>query len=167
MTDNSYKLTINKINKAKYCVNISWIVLVNTKYYDIIDAFKKHQETIWKQSSNVVIGDIVYTYLASPYLCIMYKTKAIEVNIPCKYSDKNISMTKIMKLQLLKQYKKDEISLKMLKNYGIRYITGSIKMNNSVKWIIEKIEKKREIEYKTIIYQPLWKQIYFIFMKKP
>ena len=101
-----------------------WIVPANPKYYDVISAFEERDVVNWKQSSDVHIGDYVYMYVASPYSAILYKCQAVEVNIPYDYNDSNLSMTKIMKLKLIKKYDKDKYTFEKLNEYGIRAIRG-------------------------------------------
>lgn len=101
-----------------------WIIPANPKYYDVINCFNNTDSILWKQSNNININDIVYLYVASPYSSILYKCKVIEVNIPYKYKDKNISMSKVMKIKLLKKFNKDAYTFEKLKNYGINSIRG-------------------------------------------
>ena len=108
-----------------YTVNPNeWLVPANPSYYDIIGHFEKEDITTWKQSSDVLVGDIVYMYVGSPYSSLMYKCVALEVNIPCSYKDKNVSMSRLMKLKLLEKYDKDQYSLDELKKYGIKSVRG-------------------------------------------
>ena len=101
-----------------------WIVPANPKYYDVINAFNDTDTIIWKQSNNIVVGDIVYLYVAEPYSEILYKCEATETNIPYEYKDKNVAMKKVMKIKLLKKYKADEFTFKKLNEYGIKAIRG-------------------------------------------
>lgn len=115
------------------CVRIShkyteasdeWIVPANPKYYDIINCFHDRDIIEWKQSSNIKVGDIIYLYVAVPYSAILYKCEAIEVNIPYEYKDKNVSMSRVMKIKLLEQYDKDKYPFSKLNEYGIKAIRG-------------------------------------------
>lgn len=54
----------------------------------------------------------------------MFKCEVIEVNIPYKYKDKNVSMHKVMKIKLLKKYKVNELTFNKLNEYGIKVIRG-------------------------------------------
>ena len=49
-----------------------WIVPANPKYYDVINAFNNTDTITWKQSNNIMNGDIVYLYVAKPYSAIMF-----------------------------------------------------------------------------------------------
>ena len=44
----------------------------------------------------------------------------LEVDIPYKYSDKNVSMKKVMKIKLLKRYEQDKFTYEKLNEYGIK-----------------------------------------------
>ena len=101
-----------------------WIIPANPKYYDIINAFNETDTIIWKQSNNIWAGDIVYLYVAAPISAILYKCEVLEVDIPYKYSDKNVSMKKVMKIKLLKRYEQDIFTFEKLNKYGIKAIRG-------------------------------------------
>lgn len=109
-----------------------WIVPANPNYYDIINCFNETDTIEWKQSSDIHIGDIVYIYVGNPYSSILYKCKAIEVNIPYEYKDKNLSINRVMKLNLLKRYKKGEISFAKLNELGIKAIRGPRKITKEI-----------------------------------
>lgn len=102
----------------------SWIVPANPKYFDIIQAFKKNNEIIWKQSSNIKKGDIAFMYVASPISAILYKCVVTEVNIPYDYEDKNLRINRVMKIKLLKKYDRKFMTFEKLNNYGIVAIRG-------------------------------------------
>ena len=46
------------------------------------------------------------------------------IYIPYKYSDKNVSMKKVMKIKLLKRYEQDKFTYEKLNEYGIKAIRG-------------------------------------------
>ncbi len=110
-----------------------WIIPANPKYYDIINCFNDNDTIIWKQSSNIEIDDIIYIYVAEPYSAIMYKCKAIEVNIPYEYKDNNLSMKKVMKLKLIKKYNQNEYSFNKIKEFGVTSIRGPRFITNELK----------------------------------
>ena len=101
-----------------------WIIPANPKYYDIINAFNETDTIVWKQSNNIWAHDIVYLYVAAPISAILYKCEVLEVDIPYKYSDKNVSMEKVMKIKLLKRYEQDKFTFEKLNEYGIKAIRG-------------------------------------------
>ena len=123
LLDESYNL----INEPE-----SWLVPSNPKYYDIINCFNDKDEIVWKQSSNIHIGDIVYIYVGAPYSKIMYKCKAVEVNIPYKYKDNNVSMNYVMKLKLLENLNCKNFNFKYLNDLGIKSIRGPRKITKNI-----------------------------------
>ena len=123
LLDESYNL-INEVEE--------WIVTANPKYYDILNAFNDTNEIIWKQSSDIHINDIVYLYVADPYSKIMYKCKAIEVNIPYEYKDKNVSMSHVMKIKLLEKLENKDYTFEYLNKLGIKAIRGPRKIAKEV-----------------------------------
>ncbi len=110
----------------------SWIVPANPKYYDIVEAFNKNEEIIWKQSTDIAIGDIIYMYVASPYSSVLYKCIATEVNIPYEYKDKNVKMNYVMKIKLEKKYDSNKYTKEYLESKGIRTIRGPRKINKAI-----------------------------------
>ena len=130
LLDQSYQLV---------CSEEIWIVPANPKYYDIIGAFKQKDEILWKQSSDVRVGDIVHIYVAVPYSSILYRCLAIEVNIPYEYKNKNISMSKAMKLRLEKSYPQNRISFSKLQELGIKAIRGPRKISKKTSMQLEKL----------------------------
>ena len=110
----------------------TWIIPANPKYYDVINAFNDTDEIIWKQSSNIHVNDIIYLYVADPYSKIMYKCKAIEVDIPYEYKDQNISMSYVMKIKLLKKLENKNYTFTYLNKIGIKAIRGPRKITREI-----------------------------------
>ena len=109
-----------------------WIIPANPKYYDVINCFNDTDEIIWKQSSNIHVNDIVYLYVADPYSKIMYKCMAIEVDIPYEYKDKNVSMSHVMRIKLLKKLENKDYTFEYLNKLGIKAIRGPRKINKDI-----------------------------------
>ena len=128
MIDKSYNL----VNEA-----VDWLIPSNPKYFDIVKAFDENDEIIWKQSSDIQIGDIVYIYVAEPYSKILYKTVATEVDIPYEYHDKNLKMNRVMKIKLLKKYDKENYSFSYLNQLGIKAIRGPRKISKDISCFIK------------------------------
>lgn len=102
----------------------SWLIPANPKFYDILTCFDKKDTILWKQPNNIGVKDKVYIYVGAPYKAILYQCEVIEVDIPYQYHDQNLSMTKVMKIKRLKQYKKEDYPFEKLKEYGVRAIRG-------------------------------------------
>lgn len=115
-----------------------WIVPANPKYYDVEGEFKKNKILHWKQSSDIKVGDIVYLYVGSPVSALRYKTRAIEVNIPYEYSDSNVKMSHVMRIEKIKEYDKKICPLKTLKEYGVTTIRGPRYMPKKLKEYLDK-----------------------------
>nr|WP_314464406.1 MmcQ/YjbR family DNA-binding protein [uncultured Clostridium sp.] len=127
LLDMSFTMTGSRnAGKEKPGGNKDWIIPVNPKYFDIEAAFTKSENDtiIWKQSNHITVGDIIYLYVAAPVSAIRYKCKAVEVNIPYHYADDNVSMSRVMEIQLLKRYDKEPIGFNMLKEHGVISVRG-------------------------------------------
>ena len=127
LIDASYNL----VNKKD-----TWIIPANPKYYDIINCFNNADIINWKQSSDIHNGDIVYIYVAAPYSCLFYKCEAINVNIPYKYKNKNLSINRAMEIKLLKKYSESTITFSKLNELGIKAIRGPRKVSMKISEIL-------------------------------
>ncbi|MCD7809729.1 MAG: MmcQ/YjbR family DNA-binding protein [Erysipelotrichaceae bacterium] len=110
-----------------------WIIPANPKYYDMIHCFDDRNMITWKQTSKMHVGDIVYMYVTKPIGAILYKCQVIEVDIPYEYQDKNLRISKIMKLQLLQRYNKDQYTFEVLNQYGIKAIRGPRRISEALR----------------------------------
>ena len=146
LLDTSFVLTDKKKAKKTGIRNTEWIVPANPKFYDIETILRESKDGTftWKQSNNICVGDYVYLYVAAPVSAIKYKCKAVEVDIPYAFSDKNISITKAMRLQLIKSYNQVDINFAMLKEYGVNAVRGPRSMPNSLKCRIKELEQITE-----------------------
>lgn len=135
LLDMSYEITGKKNKRSGHILrNTNWIVPANPKYYDIEAAINENAEHtfLWKQSNHIAVGDTVYLYIAAPISAIRYKCKAIEVDIPYKYADENVSMSRVMRLQLIKTYDKKPVGMELLKAHGVCTVRGPRSMPNSL-----------------------------------
>lgn len=122
-----------------YTENVNeWIVPANIQYYDMIHCFDHRDSILWKQSNHIKSGDIVYLYVSRPYSALLYKCGVLESDIPYEYKDKHISMTKVMKLQLLKRLDWENYTLDKLGKYGIKVIRGLRRLPEELKIEINK-----------------------------
>lgn len=115
----SHANSVGRTDKSK-----EWLVPANPKYYDIEDAFRQSDEILWKQSGNILVGDIAYMYVAQPVSAILYKCEVTQADIPYRYHDDNLAMTKAMRIRLLKTYSSDAFTFAKLSEYGIRAVRG-------------------------------------------
>ncbi len=105
-------------------ISKEWLVPANPKFYDVIHCFDETDTITWKQSTNIVEGDIIYLYVGKPYSAILYQCEVIEAHIPYFYQDQNLSIKEVMKIKLLKRYHPQEFTLERLGHYGINTIRG-------------------------------------------
>lgn len=119
---------------------MEWLIPANPKYFDLDDAFRKNKIIIWKQSSNVTVGNIVYLYVGAPVSAVRYRCEVIEVNIPYDYEDENLKINKVMRIKLLEKYDKNFLPFKILNNYGVNAVRGP---RNIPQILSDYINKKR------------------------
>lgn len=133
MVDEGFMATASKAKKEKIRPPKEWIIPANPKYYDIEHAFDDKNEINWKHGAGIKVGDTVFMYVASPVSAILYKCKVTETDIPYKYEDKNLTISALMKIKLLKRYKPEKFTFDVLKEeYGIYAIRGPRGIPNSL-----------------------------------
>lgn len=121
----SFEATASKKKKEKMRPPKEWLIPANPRFYDIEHAFDQREMIDWKQSSSMKAGDTVFLYAAAPVSAILYKCKAVEVDIPCNYQDKNLTITTMMRIKLLKRYDPGKFTFQRLKeDYGIYAVRG-------------------------------------------
>ncbi len=122
-----YKELLNDIAQKCFDGTLNgkhWLIPANPKYYDIANAFNDTNEIIWKQSNNIKVGDIVYQYVANPISAILYQCRVKEVDIPYSYQGKDLTISKVMRIELLKRYNPDVFTFQRLQSYGVTAIRG-------------------------------------------
>lgn len=141
LLDMSYELTSNRKKGKKLPTGRQeWIVPANPKYYDLQKAFSENEEIIWKQSSNIAVGDVVYLYVTVPVSAVLYRCQATEVNIPYRNDDDNVHMDHVMRLKKLEQYEPSFLPFEKLKSYGI----GAVREPRRIPYsLICEIERNR------------------------
>lgn len=133
LIDLSFAATASGKKKTKIRPPREWIVPANPKFYDIQHAFDETDIIQWKQSSGIKEGDTVYLYVAAPVSAILYQCKAVEVDIPYRYQDENLTITTVMRIKLLRRYDREAFSFGRLKEeYGIYAVRGPRGVPNSL-----------------------------------
>ena len=123
--DESYTVTASKQKKEKNRPPKEWIIPANPKYYDIEHAFDKAKEIDWKQGAGIKTGDTVFIYVAAPVSAILYQCKVTKTDIPYDYRDGDLTIKFLMKIRVIKKYKRDVFTFEKLKNeYGIFAVRG-------------------------------------------
>ncbi|MDX8417078.1 MAG: MmcQ/YjbR family DNA-binding protein [Absicoccus sp.] len=123
--DESYRVAGSKSKKSKKRGLKEWIIPANPKYYDIEHAFDDVQTIDWKQGRGIQVGDLVFMYVGAPISAILYECQVIQTHIPYLYKDKNLNISALMKIRLLKRYPPEAFSFSRLKNeFGVYAIRG-------------------------------------------
>lgn len=128
LLDISYELTRAKAGGRKtsgFRIS-SWIVPANPRYFDMEKVMETDEEGTFcfKQSSSVCVGDTIYLYVAAPVSAIRYRCEAVEVNIPDDYRDRHVSVTKLMRLRVTKEYPLPGVPLAFMREYGVTTVRG-------------------------------------------
>lgn len=141
LIDESYNIVgMNK--KKSRTENISWVIPANPEYFDIKKEFSEKNSILWKQSNSFIKGDIVYIYEGSPLSCIHYKCRVTETDIPFEYADKNIRMTKAMKLELLYTFDVNSFALAELRKHGLYSVRCPRKIPFGLLYALEEESRK-------------------------
>ena len=82
---------------------------------------------------------MIFMYVGAPVSAILYKCKVTETNIPYQYQDKNLTITALMKIKLLRRYDPGQFTFDVLKSeYGIYAVRGPRGIPNSLSEALEK-----------------------------
>lgn len=141
LLDLSFMLTQDKKQRS---AGREWIVPANPKYYDVKKAFEQDEIILWKQSSNIAVGDMVYVYVAAPDSSILYKCEAVETDIPCNFDNGQVRMKKMMRIKREHIFNKGQLGLKILKKHGVCWVRGPRRVPFSLSREIEDICGKKE-----------------------
>lgn len=143
LLDVSFQATAPRRRKKKERGAESWVVPANPKYYDVESAFEKDTIIDWKQGAGIQTGDTVYLYVGAPVSAILYQCKVLETDIPYDYSDKNLTIKALMKIQLLKCYDRKKFTFSVLgEDYGVFAIRGPRRVPNALQSALEEGGKK-------------------------
>ena len=133
LIDVSYNVTASKKTKQKNRPPKEWLIPSNPKYYDIIHAFDNTDVIDWKQGAGIKKNDTVFLYVGAPVSAILYQCKVTEVDIPYDYHSSELTITKLMKIKLIKRYKPEQFTFERLKSeYGIFAVRGPRGVPNSL-----------------------------------
>ena len=67
----------------------------------------------------------MFIYAGAPVSAILYKCKVTETDIPYEYSDRDLTITAVMKIRLQKRYEPDRFTFEKLKEeYGGYAVRG-------------------------------------------
>lgn len=116
-----------------------WIVPANPAYYDIDKAFRKIKGVDWKQGQGIKKGDIVYMYVGAPVSAIRYKCVVRKTGIPYEFSSRNVSMKRLMKMDVLKEYPADYCTFRKLNEFGIRAVRGPRRVSDTLDEYLNRI----------------------------
>ncbi len=123
-----------------------WLYPANTKYYDVLGAFK-HSTIYWPINSSVALNDMVYIYLAAPYKQLAFACEIKKINIEqasiidklkpyIKGSGNNSKKVKLfMQLKKINSFainKDSSLTLQHLKEHGLNgMLMGPRKLENN------------------------------------
>lgn len=133
LIETSYNSTASAQKKKLSRAPKEWIIPANPKYYDIVHAFDSTDTIEWKQGSGIRKGDTVYMYVGAPVSAVMYRCRVTETDIPCDYRGKDLTITKLMRIELQKRYSPDIFTFKVLgDSFGIFAVRGPRGIPNSL-----------------------------------
>lgn len=139
LIDVSFSATASRKKKEKIRPPKEWIIPANPKFYDIEHAFDDTDLIDWKQSGSMKVGDTVFLYVAAPVSAILYQCRVMEVDIPYHYQDRNLTITTLMRIKLLRRYDPGQFTFDRLKEeYGIYAVRGPRGVPNSLSHALAK-----------------------------
>ncbi len=133
----------------------NWIVPCNTKYFNVVDHFRKTETVIWKNSFTIKKGDNVYLYLSSPYGEIKFRCTVISDSVAdeilsenqyaiVKNPSNNYFSKKIKYIQLQKvvEYPDDVLKIEKLREFGLGQVQIQARADRRLKAFIDDTEKR-------------------------
>lgn len=120
---------------------VAWLVPSNPKMYDLVGAMEAEDETDWKQTSDIHVGDIVYMYVGKPYSSIMYKFRATKTDLEWIYGTGKSKSTRMMILKREEAYDPRICTLTKMKQFGVTTVRGPRYMP---KELIDYIDKNKD-----------------------
>ena len=124
LLDVSRSFAMRGAKKTARAGRTEWIVPGNPRYYDVDAAFAESDEILWKQSSDVRVGDIVYLYVGAPVSAVRYRCEAVAVDLEYRYDDPNIRIRRVMRIRRLNTYDPSQLPFSKLCALGIRAVRG-------------------------------------------
>ncbi len=117
----SYLATLARQKKKAFRGPKEWLVPANAHYYDPLKFFDGKDEMMYKQGSDIRVGDTVYIYAGLPIGAVLYRCKATEVDIPANEVDQyQIRTTHRMRLHLEERYPTNQFTRALMKEeYGV------------------------------------------------
>ncbi len=113
--------------------NNTWLVPANPKYYDIDTAFKKRKGVDWKQGKGIRKDDTVYMYVGSPVSAVRYKCTVTKTDIPFVFENDEVRMTRLMKMDVLQEYRADYCPFEKLKRFNVNAVRGPRRIDEKLK----------------------------------
>ena len=148
LLDLSFSLTSRRGSQrpSNAMVDRDWLIPANPHYFDLEKAFAQSDVITWKQSSRVLVGDLIYIYMAAPVSAVLYQCRAVEVDIPYQYQDQNVRMNRVMKIKLLHRFSPDQLSREVLREYGVTAVRGPRSVPNRLHWKIHSLLNMEDSE---------------------
>ena len=142
LLDMSYELASRSGSGKKLRTELKeWLVPASPAMYDVEQDFRRDGTILWKQTSDVIVGDTVYMYMAAPVSAIMYRCEAVEVNIPCTYDNGNYHIRKVMKLKLIHRFAAEDMPLLQMRELGVSAVRGPRGVPNTLLHRLRQLEK--------------------------
>lgn len=122
LVDLSFSLTADPKSRKNPA---HWLVPANPRYYDLdaVIAASPDGSFLWKQSSQVKVGDWVYLYVTAPVSAVSYCCRVTEADIPYSFRNAQVHMEKVMRLQVKKRYRKP-LGREELRRHGVSTVRG-------------------------------------------
>lgn len=124
LLDQSYMLTASPREKARQQGPCSWLIPANPAMYDVEQDFRATGTILWKQRGHIQVGDTVFLYMAAPVSAIRYQCRVVEGDIPRPPHDGAGSCPYLMRLALQHRFREGQLSLAVLKEYGVTTVRG-------------------------------------------
>ena len=107
----------------------AWIIPANPKYYDFRKGLEENPCITWKQTGTVRKGETVYLYSAAPDSAILYKCRAIAVDLA---PESGLKAKRMMTIAKVEAYPDDLLTLERLKPYGFHAVRSGRRLTADI-----------------------------------
>lgn len=128
-----------------------WIIPCSVKYFDVTQHFSNHDNVVWKRSSAIKTGDVVYIYVGKPYSEIKYRCRVINENVDDETLKNNeyaitssgLERYKYIQMELEESYPDGMLGFYDLKEHGLSQVQKQARVYKELAEYIESKEAEK------------------------
>lgn len=116
-----------------------WLIPSNPAIYDAEAGFAKNGTLLWKQTTKVQPGDVVYIYVGVPVSVIQFKCEVLETDLPNEEENEVSHAETVMRLRPVRKYDATFFPMERMRQYGVSCVRGA---RNAPPELVEALESE-------------------------